>query len=131
MCSLPLTENKVQFYSGACVKRTFGKVSENLVFHMNKRFKEYIKSYAACLIIPPNCCCLAYVIKSNQSVVKRWFAWRGLFYTQLLYVPQIYFVKVVARTIGLFLRIQNLHKHTDDVPLCTVTQLLYITHSHA
>ena len=61
--------------------------------------------------------------------------WRGPFYTQILHIPKIYFVKVIARTTGVFLRIQNLHKCTDDVPLPTVTlyytQSLCITHSHS
>ena len=54
MCSLPLAENKALFYLGTCVKRQFGKVSENLKFQKNKTFKECIKSYAACLVIPRN-----------------------------------------------------------------------------
>jgi hypothetical protein len=70
MCSLPLTENKVPFHSGAQVKRLFGKDAKNLEFQMKKSFKNYIKIYGACLIIRHNCYCLAYVIKSNQSVVK-------------------------------------------------------------
>jgi hypothetical protein len=77
------------------------------------------------LFIPRNCCCLACVFKSNQSVVKRLFSLEGAIlhtiFQQLLYIPQIYFVKVVARTTVLFLRIQNPNKNTLDVPLYTVT----------
>jgi len=44
-------------------------------------FKEYIKIYEACLIIRRNCYCLVFVIKSNQSVDKRWFALEGVYFT--------------------------------------------------
>ena len=71
MSSLPLNENMGTFYREAWVKRPFGKVSENLEYQMNESFKEYIDSHADSLVIARNCCCLAYVIKNNQSVVKR------------------------------------------------------------
>jgi hypothetical protein len=73
-----------------------------------------------------------YVLVSSRSVVKKLFSLEGaILHTisqQLLHILQIYFVKIITRTIGLFLRIQSLHKHTDEIPY---TQLLYITQSHA